>query len=218
VILIGTWKFARKIDVERRVRAILCSHGNNQVLTGDADLFIRALIELHPNHEAIVDCGISWIFVQHIENGWRRFAVRRKDESLRDFSWRKSIYPRSDYTRLASPARGAIHDQITAYRDRNYAGRCDLCTVPISLEECHVDHAGPTFKQLLESWLYTVRLTAADVEIRVSTKYEFWTKFADPVLEQSWQEYHEINARLRCLCAPCNLSVTRTSPKVFHAR
>ena len=47
-----------------------------------------------------------------------------------------------------------------------------------------------------------------------SKDYGVTSRFADPFLAQQWVEYHEINARLRCVCRRCNLSTIRkTGPQ-----
>ena len=211
---IGGFQFRNKSAAERHVRDILARHDDRQCLVSDDYTFIRALLDLHPNHAEIISGGIDSIFVQHLDNDARRFVVRHRDSSWRDFTWRHAIYPRPMLRRLSGVLRWAVRDQILEYRDSHFEGWCVLCLKPIRLNECHVDHIAPdTFQRLVANWLLTVRLTAEDIAIQASTKYETESRLEDQVLEQSWREYHEINARLRCVCADCNLTVCKTSPK-----
>jgi len=211
-VSIGAFQFHNKRAAELHVRDILERHDHMQRLVSDDYKFVRALLDLHPNYAKIIDCGIDSIFVQHIP-GARRFVVRRSDSSWRDFSWRKAIYPKPALGNLSAVLRGLIRDQITEYRDRFFEGCCAVCAEPIRLANCHVDHIPPmTFQRLVADWLFTVRLTADDISIRASAGYEVWSRLEDGALEQSWQEYHAINARLRCVCKNCNLSTIRRPP------
>ena len=64
----------------------------------------------------------------------------------------------------------------------------------------------------MEGWLKSEYLTVADVAIIRRKGYEQHSYLEDSALSRSWIEYHEINARLRCVCQKCNLSTLRTSP------
>ena len=195
------------------------AHGTARVAIGAFQFHNKRAAELHIRDilarlRITSRSSIAASTPQHLDTGARRFVVRHRDSSWRDFTWRHAIYPRPMLRRLSGVLRWAVRDQTLEYRDRHFEGQCVLCLKPIQLNECHVDHIPPdTFQRLVANWLLTVRLTAEDIAIQASAKYETESRLEDQVLEQSWQEYHAINARLRCVCKRCNLSIIRkTSP------
>jgi hypothetical protein len=214
MIEIGECSFPTKKAVEAHVRAILAEHNHGQILMRDNDRFVRELLKRHPRCADVVDCGVAWIWVEHIP-GARRFCVRRIDGSIRDFSWIKCIYQQKSFARISGICRNLIYDQKTEFRDRHFRGVCEVCGNKLRSLQCHVDHIPPaTFENLLRRWLETVRLDADDIMVISSKDYGIAPKFADPFLAQQWVEYHEINARLRCVCRDCNLSfIRKTSPR-----
>jgi hypothetical protein len=207
-------KFATKQAVEGHIREMFWRYPAMGALTGEDREFVLALIDMHPSRLVIVDCGIRSIHIQPVplhEKDQRRFLVKRIDDSLRDFSWRNSLSPKSAERKLAGILRYLIKPQIQDFKKRTFRGRCEneTCKSPLSPENCEVDHADPTFKQLMDGWLRTVRLSPDDIAIVRRTEYQANSYLEDPVLAQAWVDYHEINARLRCVCKPCNSSVLR---------
>ena len=213
---IGGKKFATKKAVERHIRDMFWRYPAMGALTGEDREFVLALIDMHPSRLLIVDCGIRSIHIQPVpghKEDQRRFLVKRIDESQRDFSWRNSLSPKSAKHKLTGILRFLIQPQIQDFKNRAFRGRCETCNSPLSPENCEVDHADPTFKQLMDEWLRTVRLSPDDIAIVGRTQYQAHSYLEDPVLAQAWVEYHEINARLRCVCKPCNSSVLRRAPQ-----
>jgi hypothetical protein len=202
------WRFRTKSAVQFHIRQMLDRYADNQRLGAEDEVFMRSLIEIHRNRISIEDAGIVYVFVQHLTTGYRRFCVFRRDQSKRDFSWRDAIYLDNKVSRISQICRHLIDLQIEAFREANFTGTCTLCGKPIA--KCHVDHIPPaTFEVLIHGWLHTLRMDPSDVAIVTSPNYGQNSCFEDPVLEPTWVEYHSINARLRCLCQSCNLSVTR---------
>jgi hypothetical protein len=207
-ITIADRKFPSKSAAEAHIRQILGRYANGEALRGEDDVFVRALVELHPRRAVIVDCGLAWIFVQHLDACQRRFVVRRTDSSIRDFAWRAVLSPKDAKRRLASVLRWLIRSQLLEYRDRAFRHACEACAAAIAA--CHVDHIAPaTFEALMAGWLGSVRREAEDIGVIPSPAYQEPDRLEDESLAQSWMEYHEINARLRCVCQRCNLSTLR---------
>jgi hypothetical protein len=214
MIQIGECSFPTKKAVERRVRAMLAKYADRQRLDAEDTKFVLDLLELHPRLDTIRDCGIAYVYVEHRDGG-RGFCVRRTDESPFDFRWLECLYRRNSFSLLSGICRDLVMDQKNEFRDRNFRGMCEVCGEPLRLSECQVDHIPPaTFENLLKGWLKSVHMVADDIEIIRSNRYGVWSKFEDPFLAQQWVEYHEINARLRCVCRNCNLSfIRKTSPR-----
>lgn len=214
---IGPKTFGTKAAAERHIREMFWRYPPNGALAGEDLEFILALIEMHPSRDLIVDCGIRSIHVQPVpyhEADQRRLLVLRTDESKHDFSWRNALSPKSAARKLAGVLRHLITDDKCRFKEEHFRGVCETCDAAIEPEDCHVDHAHPfTFKRLMDDWLQFERLTANDVAVVACKGYEEYSYLEDEALAQSWQEYHAINARLRCVCRRCNLSSLRTSPK-----
>jgi hypothetical protein len=218
MIRIGARQFRKKVEAGRHILSIRDSRREKQPLTGEDDLFMRALIDMHPNRIRIIDCGIDYIYWEYRDGGWG-FSVYRTDKSSFDFAWKYAISPRNPFTEVCSTLRNAVWNQIEDYASAHFR-RCENpdCRVQIpNRSGCEVDHIAPlTFENLVKAWQRSVRLNEYDIEIIKSSKYGGRSRLANPFLEQSWREYHEINARLRCLCPPCHKLVTRKRP-ISHA-
>ena len=210
---IGPRSFATKAAVERHIREMLWRYPPMGALAGEDLEFVLALIKMHPSRDVITDCGIRSIHIQPVpfhENDQRRFLVKRTDSSIRDFSWRNALSPKSGPRKLAGILRHLIIDQKNDFRAAHFKGVCETCGNPIRESDCHIDHAHPvTFERLMEGWLKSLFLTADDVAIVSSKNYEQHSSLEDPTLAETWIEYHQINARLRCVCRQCNLSGLR---------
>lgn len=214
---IGRKIFASKAAAARHIREMFWRYPPMGELTGEDLEFVLALIEIHPSRDLIIDCGIKTIHIQPVpfhEHDQRRFLVKRKDDSPHDFAWKWALYPRSAARQVAAILRHEIHPQVREFKEREFRGQCETCATPLALGDCVVDHAKPaTFERLMADWLQTMRLTPNDITIVKCKGYEEHSYMQDPALTQSWIEYHEINARLRCVCRRCNSSTLRASPK-----
>lgn len=109
--------------------------------------------------------------------------------------------------------RMALGLDIETFKLDAYAGAeciaCASCGEDVPWCSSHVDHEYPiTFDLLL--WEFTrkakLRISGAQIE-----KVEFlgW-ELSDPDVEREWREYHTKYARLRVVCASCNLSLPKT--------
>lgn len=215
-VQIGRWSFSSKIAAETYIRDILESHQHNQRLRGEDDEFMRALIDQHPRGKVIIDCGIDCVYVEHVpftNPPLKRFAVYRTDRSRRDFAWRHAIYPRTETSRIAGILRGLIAPQIQTFKYAHYSGICEHCKVSVTLSDCQVDHIAPetTFEKLMAGWLHSLCVTADDITIIPSRNYQEPDHFEDPLYAETWIDYHQINARLQCVCRRCNASTLRKS-------
>jgi hypothetical protein len=213
---IGSKAFKTKAAAERHIREMFWRYPPMGALAGEDLEFALALIEMHPSRAIIVGPGIRSIEVQPVpwHEDQRRFKVTRTDTSWFDFSWRNALSPKSAARKLAGVLRHLIAEDVCRFKEEHFRGICETCGAPIEPEDCHVDHAYPfTFNRLMRDWLQFERLTAHDVTIVAQTGYEQYSYLEDSALAQSWREYHEINAQLRCVCRRCNLSTLRTSPR-----
>jgi hypothetical protein len=217
MLRVGRWEFPTKKAAERHISAILGRHAHHQRLTGDDDAFMRALIEIHPRRAVIVDCGLAYVFVQHLDEiswqrkrGTRRFCVKRTDSSIYDFSWRDALYPENKRRRVASVFRHIIHESKELVKSHLFHGVCEVCGRTIKLAECDLDHIPPqTFDRLMDGFLQSIGKTVEDLAIVVSRDYQTSSHLEDDLIADAWYEYHDENARLRPVCARCNLSAVK---------
>lgn len=217
-VKIGNVEFASKKEAEQHIREILGRYEQMRALEGDDLEIVVALLDQHPNRETIVDCGVSKIVVQHLNDAYssRRFLAIRTDGSMRDFTWRHSLMPRDSRKSVLRACRWAVRNQIVAFRDKAFAGGLMVCPIlgePISEKICDVDHIAPrTFGALVAAWLATLRLDYSDIALCPQRGYQQPDRWEDPFLEENWVEYHRLHARLRVVHPRANRSVLRKQP------
>ena len=215
-IQLGSLVFINKTKAEEYIRNILSRYNSMRPLQGRDREIIDSVLDLHPNKHVIVDCGIKDILVQWLDDRGekRRFIAKRVDSSIRDFTWRHALYPRSEIQSLRRTCRTLVQDQIAYFRrqafGRDLALECLITGDRITEQTCDVDHAAPdTFNALVDRWLSSCGINAEDIEIVPSRHYQFPDAFQDEVLAQAWREFHKINARLRVVSIPANRSILR---------
>jgi hypothetical protein len=215
-ISLGGVSFRNKTEAEKHIRNILSRHENMQALTGDDLAFVVAILDKHPNYDAIVDCGVRRIVVQHLHDRYdsRRFLLERIDGSIRDFTWRTALTPKAARSRVMKACRYAIRDQIKAFRakafDHAITQTCALSGMPIVPTDCDVDHIPPaTFEALVDAWLRCNQLDESDIALVPVVGYEQPDKWEDTFLEENWREYHRTHARLRILHQTIHRSLIR---------
>lgn len=215
-IKIGRWEFKTKIEAEGRIRGILGRHGQRAAITGDDLELVTAILELHPNRDVVIDCGIKRIEVEHLHDKYnsRRFILVRTDSSIRDFAWRHALYPRNVKQSIMRACRTAIREQVDECRRSYFADNqpktCPLRGTPITLSDSHVDHKPPdTFEALVERWLKVNQISYEDIELVAHKDFEKPTRMLDVFLEENWREFHRDNSVLRVVSAAANLSDSR---------
>lgn len=215
-VAIGRFQYRSRAAAERAIRKILQYYGNGRSLGGEHLAFITALIDVHPRRTVIVDCGIREIRVQWLDDKGvqRRFLVVRTDSSIRDFSWRPVIYPLDALDKLRKVCRTLIHDQIERFKELAFFNgvtlQCPISGKRLTRDSCDIDHQTPnTFQALVDGWLAANRITAEDVEIVPSPRYQEPDHFADTFLESNWRKYHRENACLRAVDPSINRSFLR---------
>lgn len=151
--------------------------------------------------------------VQEIDHGYRRFLVKRTDGSIRDFSWRKCLTPKTQKQEVRAVMRSLIEPQIVEFRDYAFAAGSHPCPITgelITKHNAHIDHAAPdTFQSLADRWLKLTGITEEDIELVYSPEYQSRTDFADRWLASDWIEFHREKCRLRAVSPTANLSTLR---------
>lgn len=114
---------------------------------------------------------------------------------------------RSHLDRVSDAMRSDVWRDTHAVRREVIPGydKCPRCGCVLT-RDFHVDHAGPKFWELRDQFLTSQNVTPAAVRTGLR-EHQAWTfrTLESPELRAAWQAYHRANARLRPLCAPCNL-------------
>jgi hypothetical protein len=223
-VTVGRWNFKSEAAAERYIRALftrwplpnLRNGTYSAPLTGDDCEFALGLIDMHPSKKRIngEDSGTSIrsIHIQRPEEAGRderqrRFFVRLQDSDRQVFSWSNSIDPKAHPQKIYDAMRRLIAPQKEAFRAQHFAGYCTIedCGKPLTKADVRIDHAFPdTFESLVADWLRSVHITVYEIELRKGRRFREPSQFADPFLAQQWIEFHEMHARLRCVCQDCN--------------
>ncbi len=221
MITIAGIDFQTKLAAEHHIREILertTPHAlTRTTLTGGDLLFVSALLDIHPDRKSIIGSGLESIEVEAIPYApqQRRFIVRRTDGSIRDWSWRDSLTPRSALNLLNSVLRRSIRTQLRIFKAHAFHAAENLncyneCGTTVNFETAHVDHIAPvTFANLAQDWLAEEHLKPEDIAIRKRTGYEQESTIVDHALEGRWQRFHHAAAKLAIACRTCNCGPLR---------
>lgn len=114
---------------------------------------------------------------------------------------------KSHATRVSNAMRSDVWRDAADVRFQTIVGldTCPSCGQVLT-RDFHVDHQAPKFRELRDQFLSSQGLCLKDVRIRMREHRE--TKYPtldDDQVRVAWQAYHAENAKLRALCAPCNV-------------
>lgn len=167
------------------------------------------LLARHPNKAEKVGAGIRRFFasVNWANPNATQLNIERVDGSTIDVSWRSCIDGKAkDVDRkLVDAMRLAVMDQTQEYKQTFEMGYfCENCDVVINEKHmAHVDHIKP-FKTLATNFIKDNEPPKEFDECGRSFAAKF--KNGDKEFENKWKDYHRLEAKLRLLCAKCNLT------------
>ena len=156
------------------------------------------------------------------------FWVRRVDGSETDFSYISAVKgtPKSPTQEFYDACRAAVAADLKAAKRRHFAthgdelGRvpCELTDVLVTIDQAHLDHAYPTFGQLVLSfraargWQHEV---PAGI-LSLPADSQSTTTFVDPLVAQAFRAFHHAAAMLRIVSGTRNLSMSagQRRPKI----
>jgi hypothetical protein len=184
-------------------------------------IFLKLLkvLEQHPEKSSVIkdvvdiDITPNSAKAYHIEiilKGGNREGISWIDciRSVEDI--KNNIIKDTTMNDLTDAMRNAVNDQIYNFKLSNPNKCCEICSVTESQSpktEFHVDHHEKLFVTLKKDFLN--QCNGHPTEFK---KEGHFTVFRDEdnIFKTKWQEYHKNNATLRWLCAPCNLSRSKT--------
>lgn len=211
-VLVGDRSFALKKDAEQACRDVLYRYDPGHRVTGIADeQFLLDLLELHPERDEKLGCGVAHFEVRVNPKFVRQrsFYLVRVDRSETDFSFMKCLRPPSHRQLVMGAMRHEVSNQVYEFAEETYRSPAPvLCAVTgrvVAREEAHVDHSSPTFLELAEQfvgeqggWDETV-IARADGSIGVQLGRDDQAR--------AWRDYHCRNATLRVVSIEANLSL-----------
>jgi hypothetical protein len=215
---------------------MLARHSDNQIVEGRQDH--DDLVALLERYDAVITDSPAKIG-SGIEHFFRRqnvgemystpgFWVHRTDGTDTDFSYIGAVKgePKSSAQEFYDACRGAVAADLLAAKKRYFqthsdgAGRvpCDLSDELISFGEAHLDHAYPTFGQLVVSfraargWQHGVPVGVLTPPADAQTT----TSFLDTSAAETFRQFHRGAATLRIISRARNLAMAagQRRPKI----
>jgi len=211
-VKVGQVTYPTQKAAKEAVRTILYACPIGHTLSGPDAAFMLDLLDLHPEADDKVGCGVESIQVEQ-NYGSRGFWLTRRDGSRTDFSFLACIRPPTTADNARAAFRSEIREQVHRYRDEQFNGdvvRCDVTGVPVTRGEAHIDHATP-LRDLLLAFLAIEGLDLDGVAVQPTRDGETTTELLDRGLAARWGAYHAANARLRVVTRHTNLSTLRRS-------
>jgi Protein of unknown function (DUF3223) len=156
------------------------------------------------------------------------FWVRRTDNSETDWSYLHAVrgQPRTAAAEFYDACRVAVDADLLAAKRRFFQeygnaqglAPCDITNLLMSIDEAHLDHAYPTFAQLVvtfraaRGWAHEIPAGILTAPQDMQTR----TQFIDAALAANFREYHHAAAILRVIHRDQNLSMAarQRRPKV----
>jgi len=221
---LGGKVYTTKASVERYAKALKQQAAAVYSQGTEGYAFLLDLIKTgHLGATQKIGVGVAHFFVEEDYKGITRFTITRIDGTTIDFSYLKCIRYlncKPDEARkadawhnLQGAARYAISSQIERFRCQVQLKNCVLCG---ALDAEHVDHFEPQFIDLLKAFntgrsdIPQVFNDAPSSE-RGMRKPKQCFRQQDETYCKAFEAYHAQYAKLRLLCAKCNLGRKRAT-------
>lgn len=217
-------------------KAMLARYDDEQIVDQRVDH--EDLVALLERYDAVILSGPSKIgpgvdlFLRRQNRGecysTPGFWVRRVDGSETDFSYIAAVKgrPKSGTQEFYDACRAAVAADLKAAKRRHFKmyadklGRvpCELTDSLITIDQAHIDHAYPTFGQLVLSfraargWQHE----APAGTLTLPADMQNTTTFADPAVANAFRDFHHASAILRIVSSARNLAMSagQRKPKV----
>jgi len=210
-IKLGTYVFGTKSQAREFIRRILYAYRPTESLGADDQNIIVELLQLHPQAEQKIGCGVDSVQIENNQHGTVGFWVTRVDGSRTDFSYLSCLRPRTHHDDALAAFREAIQAQVTAFRSVVFANgpvQCPITGIEIRSVEAHIDHAVP-FMDLITAFLIAQEIGLDDVLVSDTHDGSTRTVIMDAQLRDDWKLFHTEKAVLRAVHRTANLSILR---------
>lgn len=217
-------------------KAMLARYDDEQIVEDRVDH--EDLVALLERYDAVIVSGPSKIgpgvdsFLRRQNRGETYstpgFWVRRTNGSETDFSYIAAVkgIPKSGAQEFYDACRAAVAADLKAAKRKHFKthgdelGRvpCDLTDKLITIDQAHIDHAYPTFGQLVLSfraargWQHEAPRSTLSLPADMQNA----TTFADPAVEDAFRDFHHAAAILRIVSRTENLAMSagQRKPKI----
>lgn len=215
VIDLGLVSFPTKTAATAHFSKMLRANQSGDVISGDDDAQLRALLDRHPDRDEKIGCGVASFFVMR-EGRFSGlcFGVRRVDGSVVHFSFLACLTPPTHRMHVLTAMRHAVAVDVIMFRHAAFPTMetvvpCALTGVDVTPNTAHIDHASPTFLEIAEAWRDGRPWESITVERDLDL---VGCRLADATDRESFRSYHQRVAVLRVVTAHANLSRPRGAP------
>ncbi|MBQ3358481.1 MAG: DCL family protein [Microbacterium sp.] len=185
-------------------------------------LLLTEALDRHPDSQDKIGVGIDYFYVgktsqdksAFVREDARGFWIRRKDGSTEDFSYQTCIKGRSAKNDAKDAMRQAVLGARLAYREGRYAGGATVTSflsgMPIAkASDAQTIYVSPEWGQL------TYRFAESQggwdkIDVDPGSA-QAGGRFADPVVEQAWLDFHRDHANLQLATASEAAQRTRSA-------
>lgn len=219
-LVINGEMFKTKTELEERVRGIVASYPDRQILNPIDFDFMVSLLGNHPQSDVKCGCGVAALYIQRnpVYPSNRNFMIVRADDSETDFSWRECLHPTSHAKKVQRACRVLVEPYTMEFKQAFFEEQggqaiCPLTGETIRFVGSHVDHVAPkTFERLFDAFLSHHGLDVNQIALKdelVDNKYV--DQLEDYDLAELWIDFHNQHAELRVISALGNLSHAKVS-------
>jgi len=200
-----------------KLRAILQAHAPGTALSGEEEKLVLSVCRKYMTDYKGTAPPVRIRVELQPFGRYHEFQAVFEDGSTESFGYKKAIKyhltgerPKPTRSDVMRAFRGAIAYQVLAFKDRCRARdgslRCEITGRQCADSEVHVDHVGPTFAELVESYcqeqgrdlMSFVIVPAREGGYRLAERGVFW----------DFAAYHRKHARLRLLHRDVHKAVT----------
>ena len=202
--------FKTKDELKTTCQEILYKTKYNDPIKDSDDLFLRALIERHPEAEKKIGCGIKYFTVRPNMTS-RVFYLYRTDGSSTDWSYLSCVTNPSRLTIVKKAARNTVRDQVIEFKQVHFKPGM-ICPISNKIIDtsplAHVDHAGEwTFDKIVTSFMKDNNLDPNNIEIAGTEDNSIQKTWKDPLLVEKLKQFHKEKAVLQIVHEFANLSI-----------
>jgi hypothetical protein len=148
-------------------------------ITDEDKIFLKELLESHPDYQLKRGCGIKDFFIKKTIYGTLGFNIIRVDGSKTDFSFLQCISPKSNLMKIKNACRNAIRPTIKKIKTN---------------KEKVIHHNNISFDKIVSEWLSNKKL---DLTLNTSEDNNQETYFLNSITINSFIEFHNKNATLQ---------------------
>ena len=211
-MIIGDKEFKYKKEALNYFKEILNSYEPTETVTEKDFKDLIGLIEIRPDKDEKIGCGIESIQVIEVRYKTKCFELIRKDGSKEVFSYRNCINGKSKpLVKFSKTCRETINEdlrnvKLAYFKKFSSKGqvKCQETGELCKWEELNVDHRQPnTFSVIVDRFIEVYRIDINAVEyIEIMDGVH---SFTDKELAENFRKYHKDKANLRLVMKGKNL-------------